>query len=393
MSTTICPVWLARHSNTNAEVGADQFSAYFDGCLRFLYDVDSLKLLQQSINKRIRQLLQPHQIGADQFSAYFDGCLRFLYDVVSLKLLQQSINKRIRQLLQPHQSYIFIGRLIVLDAPDESESDYNSSNDSAVAAFIATIAIMHQSLSTLLESNRLTSTTSRISDRFFALASTRRRVSTFIAWCRESTCIVLPTIASIHEIKEMFIYDDINDPIAHLIQLHVNTPVSGIASFISVQHLYIAYLLSKNLHEIARAIQQQIIMTGETEELKKAKEYIEIKIDRLDTLFRSRRFEKVVAIVNTFDIRILSLSKIHWSYVYNLGADNFHAFLAALSSEGDYNTTIKQITGDKEVAFYYISTEFPLVHPLSFSFAVLSQYNAIIPLVRSSTFLLSALDA
>ncbi|KAI3662525.1 hypothetical protein MP638_003665 [Amoeboaphelidium occidentale] len=132
-----------------------------------------------------------------------------------------------------------------------------------------------------------------MSDRIFALASTSRKVSTLIAWCRESTFIVLPTIASINQIKEMFLYDDINDHIAHLIQLHVNTPVSGIASFISVQHLYIAYLLRKNLHEIARTIQQQINMTGETEDLKKEKGYIKTKIERLDALFRSRRFEKL----------------------------------------------------------------------------------------------------
>ncbi|KAI3656005.1 hypothetical protein MP638_002018, partial [Amoeboaphelidium occidentale] len=149
-----------------------------------------------------------------------------------LKLLQHSINKRIRQLRQPHQN-----------APGESENDSDPSNDSALAASVATNEIMHQSLSTLMESNQLTSSTSRMSDRIFALASISRKVSTFIAWCRESTFIVLPTIASINQIKEMFLYDNINDHIAHLIQLHVNTPVSGIASFISVQHLYIAYLL------------------------------------------------------------------------------------------------------------------------------------------------------
>jgi hypothetical protein len=81
-------------------------------------------------------------------------------------------------------------------------------------------------------------------------------------------------------------------------------------------------------------------MTCETEHLKNEKGYIQKKIIRLDVLFRCRRFEKVGAIVDTFDIRILSLSKINWSYIYNLGAVNFLAFLAALSSEVNHNTTI-----------------------------------------------------
>jgi hypothetical protein len=96
---------------------------------------------------------------------------------------------------------------------------------------------MHQSLSILLEAKQLTSTTSLITDRIFALANPRTKVSTFVSWCTESTFIVLSSITSIDHIREKFLHDDVNDHIAQLTQLHCNTPVSAIASYISLQHL------------------------------------------------------------------------------------------------------------------------------------------------------------
>jgi hypothetical protein len=58
------PVWVANHSVANEELSKDQPPAYFNGCLRSCHDVDSPKLLQHAINKRLIQLQQFHQSKA-----------------------------------------------------------------------------------------------------------------------------------------------------------------------------------------------------------------------------------------------------------------------------------------------------------------------------------------